>query len=393
LEFSFYTIVGYYCYKYISLLKMSGTTSNTTKNSGGGFSVNNGLIAGIWSGGEGGSELRAIKVNEDGSLVVSGGGGGSGADNTPQLLAILAELKDDKQISETVWYDRLNPSLFYIRVRELNQDQGTLSVPTFTNVDGTAANPVIANLVQANSSSDLNPNRTLATASFNKITDGTNTAAVKTTAPLSTDPALVVALSPNTPISTNGLTDAQLRAAPLPSLDVALSTRLKPSDTLAGVTTLGSITNALPTGNNTIGNTNRTLATAGYTVITDGTSQGVIKSTVPAVADNALVVSLGQNSVLTKAVNSSTVNGLITPANTSFQIAAINNNRRAIEIFNRGAAGSATIWLSIGATAAVGQGIPIAPNGSYVSPPNLVSSAIYTLASSTNNQPYTFIEY
>ncbi len=37
------------------------------------------------------------------------------------------------------------------------------------------------------------------------------------------------------------------------NLDVALSTRLKPADTLAGVTTLGSITNALPAGTNVIG--------------------------------------------------------------------------------------------------------------------------------------------
>ena len=37
------------------------------------------------------------------------------------------------------------------------------------------------------------------------------------------------------------------------NLDVALSTRLKPADTLAGVTAVGSITNALPAGTNTIG--------------------------------------------------------------------------------------------------------------------------------------------
>lgn len=37
------------------------------------------------------------------------------------------------------------------------------------------------------------------------------------------------------------------------NLDVQLSTRLKPADTLAGVTAVGSITNALPAGNNNIG--------------------------------------------------------------------------------------------------------------------------------------------
>jgi len=37
------------------------------------------------------------------------------------------------------------------------------------------------------------------------------------------------------------------------NIDVALSTRLKPADTLAGVTALGSITNALPAGTNLLG--------------------------------------------------------------------------------------------------------------------------------------------
>jgi hypothetical protein len=37
------------------------------------------------------------------------------------------------------------------------------------------------------------------------------------------------------------------------NIDVALSTRLKPADTLAGVTAVGSITNALPAGTNIIG--------------------------------------------------------------------------------------------------------------------------------------------
>jgi hypothetical protein len=86
---------------------------------------------------------------------------------------------------------------------------------------------------------------------------------------------------------TQPLTDAQLRATPVPitgtisvdttglatsvkqdaqtallttidadtsNLDVALSTRLKPSDTLAGVTSVGSIVGALPSGDNNIGN-------------------------------------------------------------------------------------------------------------------------------------------
>jgi hypothetical protein len=46
------------------------------------------------------------------------------------------------------------------------------------------------------------------------------------------------------------------------NLDVALSTRLKPADTLAGITAVGSITNALPAGSNTIGKVDQGIAGA-----------------------------------------------------------------------------------------------------------------------------------
>jgi hypothetical protein len=69
-----------------------------------------------------------------------------------------------------------------------------------------------------------------------KVTDGTNNAAVKaaSTLPVATDPALVVTLreSVSTAVTNAGLTN----------LDVALSTRLKPADTLTGVTTVATVT-------------------------------------------------------------------------------------------------------------------------------------------------------
>jgi hypothetical protein len=49
------------------------------------------------------------------------------------------------------------------------------------------------------------------------------------------------------------------------NLDVALSTRLKPADTLTGVTTLGSITNALPAGSNLLGKVGIDQTTPGTT--------------------------------------------------------------------------------------------------------------------------------
>lgn len=75
--------------------------------------------------------------------------------------------------------------------------------------------------------------------------------------------------------ATGPLTDTQLRATAVPisatNLDVALSTRLKPADTLTGVTTVATvtavtaITNALPTGANVIGKTSIDQTTPGTT--------------------------------------------------------------------------------------------------------------------------------
>lgn len=58
-----------------------------------------------------------------------------------------------------------------------------------------------ADVVSAVQSGTWNVNQAIGVAGFGKVTDGTNTAAVKaaSTAPVATDPALVVAISPNTP--------------------------------------------------------------------------------------------------------------------------------------------------------------------------------------------------
>ena len=54
-------------------------------------------------------------------------------------------------------------------------------------------------------------------------------------------------------LQTSGNSSLSTIATNTNNLDVALSTRLKPADTLAGVTAVGSITNALPAGTNVIG--------------------------------------------------------------------------------------------------------------------------------------------
>jgi hypothetical protein len=112
------------------------------------------------------------------------------------------------------------------------------------------------------------------------------------TAAVAADPSLVVSLSPNSPVPPGANT---IGAITNTNLDVALSTRLKPADTLAGVTTVTAvtaITNALPTGTNTLGSVK----------LTDGTNVGTVKaaSTAPIATDTSVVVTQSPNSPGTK---------------------------------------------------------------------------------------------
>lgn len=86
--------------------------------------------------------------------------------------------------------------------------------------------------------------------------------------PLQAGGSVVVTSAPTTAVTNSGLSN----------IDVALSTRLKPSDTLAGITTVGAvtaITNALPSGTNLLGKTGIDQTTPGTTnkvnIGTDGT--------------------------------------------------------------------------------------------------------------------------
>jgi hypothetical protein len=93
--------------------------------------------------------------------LASSNGGSSGGDataanqvaQTTVLTNILTELKDDVNISETVWYDKITTTLFYVRRSVVNQDTGIITI-SFYNVDGTVATPIIANLVQVISGID-----------------------------------------------------------------------------------------------------------------------------------------------------------------------------------------------------------------------------------------------
>lgn len=56
-------------------------------------------------------------------------------------------------ISETIWFDKTNPSLFYVRVNTVSATTN-LSTVTWTDISGAVATPILANLAQMSASSD-----------------------------------------------------------------------------------------------------------------------------------------------------------------------------------------------------------------------------------------------
>jgi len=161
-----------------------------------------------------------------------------------------------------------------------------------------------------------------------KVTDGTNTASVKaaSTAPVATDQALVVTISPNSiggsitalqgtsPWVTKDLSDGSVTGGTagtfsllaggvyntaLPTLTTGQQAALQ-TDSSARLL-IGSIASALPTGTNTIGAVNQgnagTVGQAWFTKVSDGTNTAAVKaaSTAAVVADPSLVVQISPN--------------------------------------------------------------------------------------------------
>jgi hypothetical protein len=138
------------------------------------------------------------------------------------------------------------------------------------------------------------------------------------------------------------------------NLDVAVSTRLKPADTLAGVTAVGSITNALPTGTNSIG---QVTANAGTNLNTSNLDVALSTRLKP--ADTlAGVTAVGS---ITNALPAGTnvIGGVTLPkastasrsaftASTDTQIAAASTSRQSISIFN---VGPSILYIGFGSTA------------------------------------------
>jgi hypothetical protein len=156
-------------------------------------------------------------------------------------------------------------------------DQGAGGASAW-KVDGSAVTQPVSGTITANAGTNLNTSALLldATLTGRINTQGQKTMAGSTPVVLPSDQSAI-------PVTQNGAWSLTANAGTnlnTSNLDVALSTRLKPTDTLAGVTALGSITNALPAGANSIGSVTANAGTNLNTsaLLTDTTFTGRINT-------------------------------------------------------------------------------------------------------------------
>jgi hypothetical protein len=175
-----------------------------------------------------------------------------------------------------------------------------------------------------------------------KITDGTNNAAVKaaSTAAVSGDTALVVAISPNNTVGVSGTVTANAGTG---SFTVAQATAGNLNATVVGTVTANvGTTNGLALDATLTGGTQQSR-------LTDGTNVATIKaaSTAPVAADKALVVVVSPNQAAlpvsgTVTANIGTTNGLALNATLTggTQITQLSNGANAVAVANSAPAGT-----------------------------------------------------
>ena len=113
-------------------------------------------------------DILLLKIKELIQVTRAGGGGTTANDSKLVLDNILLELRNDKFLTETVWYDKTDTTKFYIRKTTVSQDTGTIVI-SFLNVDGTTASPTTSNLVQSITNGDIE----IVSTEYDVITNGT----------------------------------------------------------------------------------------------------------------------------------------------------------------------------------------------------------------------------
>jgi hypothetical protein len=225
------------------------------------------------------------------------------------LNDILLELRDDIQVSETVWYDKNDNTKFYVRTTSVNEDTGTITI-SFKNIDGTTATPTVANLIQTTAQAQFSP----VTYDYKVATAGTGYAVNDFIQELQ------LVKSDGTVATTawfNRTQNTVLSTAPV------FANLVK--DTSFATSTKQDI------GNTSLGNIN--------TQLTTGIKQ---------IYSTGAISYANQNLV----------------ANTAITLfpAVATGTRSSLLITNTG---NTTIWINLNTAATVGAGVPILPNGTY----------------------------
>ncbi len=238
-------------------------------------------------------------VDGSGNQITSFGGGIQFADNAASGATPTGTL--------SMGWDSANS-----KIRALKVDA---SQNLFVNVANTVAitgTVVVSGTVAVTESGTWNVNQAIGVAGFEKITDGTNIAAVKAanTAPVAADPALVIAISPNSVVylAQAGVGPVQWNAFHLTNKNAAAVAIV--DGTGNQITTFPISGNVGVTGTVAVTesgtwNVNQAIGVAGFEKITDGTNTAAVKaaSTAAVAADPSLVVALSPNSPLPAGTN------------------------------------------------------------------------------------------
>jgi hypothetical protein len=386
---------------------ISGTVTATNPS----VSTNNSTIPGSSTqmGGSDGTNLQSIRVFDGDTgagtqyvlgaiLRKSASGGtveaGTSADplridptgTTTQPISAASLPLPTGAATETTLASRLADSTFTSRINTLGQKTMANSTPVVIASDQSSFT-VTANIGTTNGLA-LNATLTGGTQTT-RVTDGTNTAAVKaaSTAAVAADPALVVAISPNSSITaTNPSVSTNNSAIPGSSTQIGgsdgtnlQSIRVFDGDTGAGTQyVLGAIlrksasggtveagTSAdplridptgtttqpvsaaslpLPTGAAT--SANQTIIGNQTTKLNDGTNTAAVKaaSTAPVATDPALVVAISPNSSLTATNPSVSTNNVAIPGSSTQIGGSDGTNLRSIRVFD-GDTGAGTQYV------------------------------------------------
>jgi hypothetical protein len=313
-----------------SSIPVSGTFYQATQPVSGSVSVSSGTVTA-----NAGTNLNTS------SLALESGGNLAGINGKLPNLGIAAKAYS---VPVNIASDQTVPVSGSIGISSLPAiPAGTNAIGSITNtsfvVSQTTAGNLNATVVQG-SASNLNATVVQGTASNLKATalvsDGTNTAAVKaaSTAALAADPALVVSVSPNTPIK----------------LD-------------AGTNAIGSITNSAFTANQSTAASLKATA-----LVSDGTNTAAVKaaSTAAVATDPALVVAVSPNNTVSVSGSTVAITEYITAlaAGTASTLFSSNTNRKYLAVQNTS---QYPMYLRIGNSAAIGTGFYLAPyGGSYI---------------------------